>query len=113
MKYFLMAFSGILMFGCILVGLDRYPEISLVILPIYELVKIKVFLKALFAKNQPEKPKKCAFLPQKWQKCPSCEHIIKVQFYCPFCGQRVRERHYEWINDKLTFGPTDGWGVNT
>ena len=31
MKYFLMAFSGILMFGCILVGLDRYPEISLVI----------------------------------------------------------------------------------
>ena len=29
-----------------------------------ELVKIKVFLKALFAKNKPEKPKKCAFLPQ-------------------------------------------------
>lgn len=29
-----------------------------------ELVKIKVFLKALFAKNQPEKPKKCAFCPK-------------------------------------------------
>lgn len=78
-----------------------------------KLVKIKVFLKALFAKNQPEKPKKCAFLPQKWQKCPSCEHIIKVQFYCPFCGQRVRERHFETISEQLTFGPVDGWGVSS
>jgi hypothetical protein len=75
--------------------------------------KIKTFIKALFDKNSPEKPQKVRFLPKKWQKCPSCERIIKVNFYCPFCGQRVRERHYEWINDKLTFGPTDGWGVNT
>ena len=64
-----------------------------------ELVKIKVFL--------------CAFLSQKWQKCPSCEHIIKVQFYCPFCGQRVRERHFETISEQLTFGPVDGWGVSS
>lgn len=29
-----------------------------------ELVKIKVFLKALFAKNQPEKPKNARFCPK-------------------------------------------------
>lgn len=45
MKYFLMVFSGILMFGCILVGLDRYPEISLVILPIYAIGSVLCFLK--------------------------------------------------------------------
>lgn len=43
MKYFLMVFSGILMFGCILVGLDRYPEISLVILPIYAIGSVLYF----------------------------------------------------------------------
>lgn len=44
MKYFLMVFSGILMFGCILVGLDRYPEISLVILPIYAIGSVLLCL---------------------------------------------------------------------
>lgn len=75
--------------------------------------KIKTFIKALFDKNSPEKPQKVRFLPKKWQKCPSCEHIIKVQFYCPFCGQRVRERHFETISEQLTFGPVDGWGVSS
>lgn len=74
--------------------------------------KIKGFIIELFSKNTPQKPEKVPFLSSKWGKCPNCKRLIKVQFYCPFCGQRVRERNYVLIDDSLNFGNDESMGIN-